>query len=1244
MRRESRRIYVEKNPPFDGAARALREELAVNLGLSDLAEVRILQGYDLEGLDGHQIRRAVDTVLSEPNVDRVRDQAVFGPPWQAFAVEYLPGQYDQRADSAAQCIQIVTGGPPPKVASFQVIALRPVTPEDLERVKAYLINPVDSREKSLAGGARLAEEAPAPPPVPVLRGVRGMDPEDLEALHGELGLSMSREDFRLCQEYFVRVGRDPTLTEIRVIDTYWSDHCRHTTFHTRLESVEFPEGPGGARIRDTWEQYLSERAALYGEELPAISLMDLAVIRMKSLRRLGGLGDLDLSGEINACSLRVPVRTDGGFVDALVMFKNETHNHPTEIEPFGGAATCLGGAIRDPLSGRAFVYQAMRVTGSGDPREPIGNTWPGKLPQRRICREAARGYSSYGNQVGLATGLVRELYHSDYRAKRMEIGAVVGAAPASQVVRQTPEPDDVVVLVGGRTGRDGCGGATGSSREHDEESILRCGAEVQKGNPPTERNLQRLFSRADCAPLIRRCNDFGAGGASVAIGELAGGVEIDLDAIPRKYEGLDGTELAISESQERMAVVLAPGDRERFLSVCREENLEATVVATVTRAQKLRMRWRGEWIVDLDRSFLDTNGAPRTARARIPSPGEPPFFGEPAGDGPWTDRWLERLGSLDAGSQEGLGEIFDSTIGSGTILMPYGGRTQSTPAQGMAACIPIGGDPSHTATVMTFGFHPGLSGWCPYHGAMHAVAESVSRAVCLGAGRKEIRFSFQEYFGKPGTDPASWGAPLSALLGAYAAQQGLGLAAIGGKDSMSGTYRDHHVPPTLVSFALAPVPAGEVRGAELSAPGSEIWYLPCPRHPNSAAIDFAAYQTLLDAVHQGIRGGTITAAAAAGPAGPAVTLCGMALGNRLGVSLRVDPGTLLAPDPAGILLETRAAPQAPGARRLGVVMERPAIAAPGGELDLETVHRTLRGVLEGVYPTGAPEPDDPVGTLHAEVRRPGPAKSGGGAPRILIPVFPGTNCEEDSRRAFARAGGLPETLVFCNQTPGQTRESLAVLEAKIRRSQILMIPGGFSAGDEPDGSGKFIAAVLRDPGVADAVMDLLHHRHGLILGICNGFQALIKTGLLPWGFIKDQEPTDPALIANLAGRHVSRFVQVRVSSVLSPWMARTEAGALYQIPVSHGEGRFVASDPIRDLLVEHGQIATQYVDPQGQATNRFPWNPNGSLMALEALSSRDGRILGRMGHPERSGPYMARNIPGPRDDGMFAAGVDYFRR
>ncbi len=1248
------RVFVEKKEGFNGQAVRLLQELRENLSLSSLKGLRLINRYDISGLDPEELSGVIRNVLSEPNMDQVFLETLQVEDAPLFAMEYLPGQYDQRADSAAQCMEILTEGKRPLVRFATVVVLPGATNKEVEKIKNYLINPVDSREAILEKPETLDLFWSEPPDVKVMDGFCQMTAETLSEWKDHVGLAMSTEDVLFCQDYFRKEGRDPSMTEIRVIDTYWSDHCRHTTFTTVLELIHFPASSYGKRLQDAYALYLDTRKKVYGEleKKRDVTLMDMAVIAMKRLKQQGVLDNLDESDEINACSIEVEIEVDGQRIPYLVMFKNETHNHPTEIEPFGGAATCLGGAIRDPLSGRSYVYQAMRVTGSADPRASMASTLPGKLPQRKICQEAAHGYSSYGNQIGLATGKVEEIYHPGYMAKRLEVGAVVGAAPKDQVMRQKPVDGNVVVLVGGKTGRDGCGGATGSSKEHDEASLYTCGSEVQKGNPPTERKIQRLFRNPDCSRLIRKCNDFGAGGVCVAIGELADGLTIDLDAIPKKYEGLDGTELAISESQERMAVVLDAQDWDVFRDFCKNENLEATVVAKVQDSPRLVMTWRGKRIVDLAREFLDTNGVTQHQQVRVEDVSEPLRYFMPDQAftrATWKTAWLERLKELNVGSQKGLVERFDASIGASSVLLPFGGAFLGSPTEGMVAKIPLDQGETDDATAMTFAFDPYLLEESPYLGAMYAVTHSVIKSVCLGAHPDHIRLSFQEYFERLGDDERRWGQPFSALLGALKAQLSLGVAAIGGKDSMSGTFKDIHVPPTLISFSCSPVKASQVVSSEWKKVGSGVYYLPLPLVESeecSREIDFSLLRENLLTLHDCMQKNLILACSSVASGGLVETISKMAFGNRLGVELSIEVSLLNEKTVGGLILESKDDLSLifPGGRmlRIGTVLEERVIRLEGEELFLGEAYAVWNQVLASVYPQISKEiVPRPRQLSYAKRSDMKPAISVA-KPRVFIPAFPGTNCEIDSMRAFEKAGAKTQIQIFRNLNQEEIQSSLVEMEKNIRASNIIMIPGGFSAGDEPEGSAKFIAAVFRNPRIKEAVSDLLENRDGLMLGICNGFQALVKLGLLPYGYIQEIGDDDPTLTFNTLGRHVASVVSTRVSSVLSPWMMHMELGDRHKIAISHGEGRFVASEAMVSDWVQRGQIATQYVDHLGMATHLPPANPNGSVMAIEGLTSKDGRIFGKMGHSERVGVHIAKNIPGEKDQRLFEAGVKYF--
>ncbi len=1252
-----RRIYVEKKKGFDVEAEALFNDVKENLHIDGLSGVRILNRYDMDGIDDATYEAAKYTVFAEPAIDIVYEETMPEDAGSAvfFAVEYLPGQYDQRADSAAQCIKLMNTEAEAVVKFARTIVLEgDIDGKDLEAIKKYCVNPVDSQIAAMEKPDDLAMETVPPEDVPVIDGFRTMTESALEGYRKEMGFAMSTADIAFVQQYYRdEERRDPTLAELKVIDTYWSDHCRHTTFNTTLRDVGFDDSPYGRLVAQAFAQYLDMRKEVYGAKEKNLCLMDMACIGAKYLKKYGKVNDLDESEEINACSIKVKARIDGKEEDWLVMFKNETHNHPTEIEPFGGAATCLGGAIRDPLSGRVYVYQAMRVTGAADPRRPIEETINGKLPQRKITREAAQGYSSYGNQIGLATGLVDEVYHENYVAKRMEIGAVVGAAPADHVIRKTPQKGDIIVLVGGRTGRDGCGGATGSSKEHTEESILQCGAEVQKGNPPVERNIQRLFRRKEVANLIKRCNDFGAGGVSVAIGELADGLDINLDLVPKKYEGLDGTELAISESQERMAVVIDADRAEEFIGYADEENLEATIVATVTDTNRVRMYWREKCILDISRDFLNTNGAQQFAKAFA---ADPKFVAQSSGD--LSDILKENrtreqlLTDLNCCSKKGLTEMFDSTIGAATVLMPLGGRYQLSPAAGMAAKLPVTRGETDTATIMSYGFDPELAMRSPFHGALYAVVDSVTKIAAMGGDYRNIRLTFQEYFEKLGEEPQRWGKPMAALLGALRVQKELEIPAIGGKDSMSGTFMDIDVPPTLASFAITTIDAGEVLSTEFKYAGSHLVAVTAPIDKDGV-IDFDIYRNNLLKIRELAARGKILAADAIGRGGLYMTLVRMAVGNRIGVDVKVE-GDILSPMFGSLVIEIPAGERIDRLMSgsvytvLGSTTADRNITVNGKSEDIKELTKRWQEPLEGVFPVRTPDfrdsaDDTPVEQpVYIQRNTSGPAVRIA-KPRVVIPAFPGTNCEMDSARAFRKAGAEADIHIIRNQTTVQLEESIRQLEQKIRSSQIIMIPGGFSGGDEPDGSAKFITAVFRNPGISDAVSDLLENRDGLMLGICNGFQALIKLGLVPEGKIVDGTENSPTLTYNKIGRHASCLVRTGITSVKSPWLAGVNVGDVFTIPVSHGEGRFIASGDVLEKLKANGQIATQYVDFDGNPSMDIAFNPNGSVMAIEGITSPDGRVLGKMGHSERIGHNVYKNVLGDKDQKIFESGVKYFK-
>ena len=1233
------RCYSEKKPGFDVEAQGLCRQLREQLGVESLESVRILNRYDADHIDPAVYQAAKTVVFSEPQVDDIWDETYPAPDTvhSVLAVEALPGQFDQRADSCAQCIQLQSGVDRPLIAYAKVYLLGgQLSQNELEKIRKYLINPVESREASVDKPATLVREHAAPDRVAVVEGFTALDEKGLAHLLSELGLAMDLDDLKFLQTYFRdEEKRDPTITEVRVVDTYWSDHCRHTTFSTHLDAVDI----GAPAVKAAYQRYLDARVEVYGEEKAAKrpqTLMDIATIGTKTLKKRGLLPELDESEEINACSIKVPAVVDGKEQDWLLMFKNETHNHPTEIEPFGGAATCIGGAIRDPLSGRSYVYQAMRVTGAADPLKPVSETMPGKLPQRKLVTTAAAGYSSYGNQIGLATGQVAELYHPGYAAKRMEIGAVVGATPASHVRREEPAPGDVVILLGGRTGRDGVGGATGSSKAHKLTSLETCGAEVQKGNAPIERKLQRLFRREDACRLIKRCNDFGAGGVSVAIGELADGLHIDLNKVTRKYEGLDGTELAISESQERMAVAVAAEDAETFMKYAAEENLEATIVATVTEEKRMREVWNGKTIVDLSREFLNSNGAERHADAHI----LPGHVWQPQFAGATFEQKLESMVSdLNVCSQKGLGERFDSTIGAATVLMPYGGKYQLTPTMAMAAKLPVDGETT-TCSGMAWGFNPYLTEADPYRGAYMAVVESVTKLVCAGFHHEDMYLTFQEYFEHLNDKPERWGKPLAALLGALDAQMGLGIASIGGKDSMSGSFEGLDVPPTLVSFATAIGNTHDVQSPEFKKANSSVVILR-PNYKNGLP-EIGSLIAIYKTVEQMIDEGKVLAAATPGYGGVAEALFKMCVGNHVGLQLSndIDLNDLFKPAYGAVILELL---DASAGEFLGFTTVDYTLEAEGKAIDLARLQELWEQKLEPVFPyrkagefVPALEHDCPANKRVAPSVRLA-------TPRVVIPVFPGTNCEYDTARAFRRAGGDPHVLVLKNLTPANVAESCEALVKELDEAQILMLPGGFSGGDEPDGSAKFIAAFFRNPSVADAVNRLLNQRDGLALGICNGFQALIKLGLVPYGEIRPITESDPTLTFNTIHRHQSMLVRTRVASNKSPWLSKCDINDEHLIAISHGEGRFVCNEQLLNQLIDNGQIATQYVDLLCRPTMDMRYNPNGSVLAIEGITSPDGRVFGKMGHSERSGEQLYKNVTGDKYQPIFEGGVNYFK-
>ena len=1230
------RIYVEKKPGFDVEAQQLKGELTEILGIKGIEALRIINRYDIEGIDEELFRSCVPTVFSEPQVDVTYDELPASD-GAVFAVEFLPGQFDQRADSASECVQLISQGERPAVRSAKVYMISGALDEAaIDAIKHYVVNPVEARIASLDLPETLYMETPEPQPVEVLDGFRELDEAGLAAFISERGLAMDEADIAFCQQYFRDEDRDPTITEIRVIDTYWSDHCRHTTFSTHLDEVEIADD----NVKAAYERYLSARVEVYGQEKAAgrpQTLMDIATIGTKTLKKRGLLPELDESEEINACSIQVPVTIDGETQQWLVQFKNETHNHPTEIEPFGGAATCLGGAIRDPLSGRAYVYQAMRVTGSGDPRTSFEDTMPGKLPSRKITTGAASGYSSYGNQIGLATGQVDEIYHPGYVAKRMEIGAVVGATPASHVRRECPAPGDVIVLLGGRTGRDGIGGATGSSKSHNKASLTTMASEVQKGNAPVERKLQRLFRRGDACRLIKRCNDFGAGGVSVAIGELADGLYIDLNKVTKKYEGLDGTELAISESQERMAVALAPEDVDAFIALANEENLEATPVARVTEEKRLNMVWNGTSIVNISREFLNSNGAEKhqTVHVQKSSVWHPQWSGVTFGQ-----KMKHMVGDLNVCSKKGLSERFDSTIGAATVLMPFGGAYQLTPQNAMAAKLPVDGE-TNTCSGMAWGYNPFLTSADPYTGARLAVVESVTKLVASGFRYEDAYLTFQEYFERLGSQPERWGKPLAALLGALDAQLGLEIASIGGKDSMSGSFEQLDVPPTLVSFATAIGRADRVVSTEFKKPESSVVLLRPLIDPESGCPDFASLKANYKIAEQMVEQGIVASASSVGYGGLAEALFKMGLGNRIGFRMTADMTTsqMFAPMYGALVLEMVS--DTPAGELLGETTVDYTLRCCGETLDMAQLQEIWEQKLEPVYPYRKSGPA--VEKLSTTIAAPAAPKVGVAKPKVVIPVFPGTNCEYDTARAFARAGADPEILVVRNLTPADVTASCEALVRAIGESQIVMLPGGFSGGDEPDGSAKFIASFFRNPAVTEAVRELLQKRDGLMLGICNGFQALIKLGLATTGDICPITEESPTLTFNTIGRHQSMLVRTRIASTGSPWLSQCAPGEEHTIAISHGEGRFVAPQSVLETLVKNGQVATQYVDLEGQPTMDQRFNPNGSVLAIEGITSPDGRVFGKMGHSERSGDYLYKNVFGDKYQPIFEGGVNYFK-
>ena len=1261
-----RRVYVEKKPSFAVKAKELKHEISSYLGIQTVTNVRELIRYDVENISDDVFEKACHTVFAEPPVDDLyleKFEAADGA--HVFSVEFLPGQFDQRADSAVQCVQFLDENAQPIIRSATTYVIEgDITEEEFEAIKNHCINPVDSRETGLQKPETLVTEFKDPEDVKIFDGFRDMDEAPLRELYSSLNLAMTFKDFLHIQNYFKNEEkRDPSMTEIRVLDTYWSDHCRHTTFSTELTQVKFDEGDYKTPIVDTYNRYLSDREVLYkGRDDKFVCLMDLALMAMKKLKSEGKLQDQEESDEINACSIVVPVDVNGKEEEWLINFKNETHNHPTEIEPFGGAATCLGGAIRDPLSGRTYVYQAMRVTGAADPTVSVKETLKGKLPQKKLVRGAAHGYSSYGNQIGLATGYVKEIYHPNYVAKRMEIGAVMGAAPRRAVIRENSDPGDIIILLGGRTGRDGIGGATGSSKVHTEASIEVCGAEVQKGNAPTERKIQRMFRREEVSYIIKKCNDFGAGGVSVAIGELAPGLQIDLDKVPKKYAGLDGTEIAISESQERMAVVVAPEDVEKFLGFANEENLEAVPVAVVTKEPRLVLSWRGKEVVNISRAFLDTNGAHQETTVEVEIPNkEGNLFEERPDVADVREKWLSTLADLNVCSQKGLVEMFDSSIGAGSVLMPYGGKNQLTETQAMVAKVPVQNGTTNTVTMMSYGFDPYLSSWSPYHGAAYAVTESVARIVAAGGDYKKIRFTFQEYFRRMTEDPKRWSQPFAALLGAYAAQMGFGLPSIGGKDSMSGTFNDIDVPPTLVSFAVDVAKLQDVITPELKKAGNKLVWLRAPKDQYDLP-DYAAIMDQYEKLHNDMQAGKVVSAYALDRHGIAAAVSKMAFGNAMGVKIEhnLDPRDFFAPGFGDLVLEVPAEKVGQLSITYTVIGE---VTADGkfsygnAEITLDEAYKAWTGTLEKVFKTTSGEENDGPVAMAVKTADPEATYENGvyntkniyvckhkvAKPRVFIPVFPGTNCEYDSTRAFERAGAEVDVKVFKNLSAEDIRDSVEIFEKSIDQAQMIMFPGGFSAGDEPDGSAKFFATAFQNAKIKEAVMKLLNERDGLALGICNGFQALIKLGLVPYGEICGQKEDSPTLTYNTIGRHISKMVYTKVVSNKSPWLQKATLGGVYCNPASHGEGRFVANDEWLAKLLANGQVATQYVNPNGELDQSEESNINGSTYNIEGITSPDGRGLGKMAHSERRDNGVAINIYGQQDIQIFESGVEYFK-
>ncbi|WP_077369939.1 phosphoribosylformylglycinamidine synthase [Anaerosalibacter sp. Marseille-P3206] len=1248
-----KKVFVEKKEGYNVEAIQLLKDFKENLNIMGLTGVRVINYYQIDNISDEEFKKAVVTVFSEPNVDYVYfEQFPVNDGDYTFRVEFLPGQYNQRADSATQCLEILTGKKGYNVNSSKIVILEgDITDEEIKRIKEYYINPVESREVAI-DQITLYTELEEPANVEIINGFIDMSKEELESFRNEIGFAMDFEDILFCQEYFKNEERrDPTITELKVIDTYWSDHCRHTTFMTSIENIEIEEGQYKKIFEETLKKYFESREYVHEAKEKPVCLMDMGTIMAKEMSKKGVLDDLEKSDEINACSIEIDVDVNGKIEKWLLMFKNETHNHPTEIEPFGGAATCLGGAIRDPLSGRSYVYQAMRVTGSGDPRTSIEETLQGKLPQRKITLGAMKGYSSYGNQIGLATGYVREIYDEGYIAKRMEVGAVVGAGLKENVIRETPQPGDLVLLVGGRTGRDGLGGAVGSSKEHDESSLLTCGSEVQKGNPPIERKILRLFRSPKVSKMIKRCNDFGAGGVSVAIGELADGLNIELDKVPKKYEGLDGTEIALSESQERMAVVIDSKDVDTFVKYCEEENVEVTIVANVTSEKRLVMNWREDEIVNISRDFLDTNGVRKKTRVFVEEPKGNNYFDllpkelEKSKD--IKDAWISNMTDINTCSQRGLMEKFDNTIGAGTVLMPFGGKYKQTPIDGMIGKIPVYEGETDTCSMMTYGFNPKISKWSPFHGGMYAVIESLAKIVAFGGDYRKVRLTFQEYFEKLGEDEKKWGKPFSALLGAYLVQKSLNIPSIGGKDSMSGTFNELNVPPTLISFAVTTGKASKVVSPEFKGKRNTVVLVPLTIDENGMP-DFEELDKNYTRIFNLIEDGRILSATSVKEGGIARSISEMSFGNRIGFTFGKEiDSKVFAPIYGSIILEISSDEDVKelfegiDIEILGSTNDGDYIEANGEKISLNELVGEWEKPLKDVFSLKEDVDGKPIEICYGKgVKRTSKIKIA--KPRVFIPVFPGTNCELDTKIAFERAGGVVDTFVFRNLAGEDIEYSIKEMVKHINNSQIIAIPGGFSGGDEPDGSGKFIATVFKNPYISEAVMELLKNRDGLMLGICNGFQALIKLGLVPFGEIRDMEDDSPTLTFNRIGCHVSTIVKTKVVSNLSPWFNNVKVGDIHTVPISHGEGRFVANKETMDRLIANGQVATQYVDFDGKPSYDGYFNPNGSIEAVEAITSPDGRVLGKMGHSERMGNNIIKNIPGNKDQKIFEAGIRYF--